>query len=502
MTAHRVIGASAIWLLLFVCGSVWADGAASSRAMSPDAMLGSASSNDFGPDPSYDPTGYEVDKQLQIYGGKFRVRNPRPLLELGRPIYQGGAFSPPGTILGSENPSDPSFSLYGDVRFGIARIDNGSSLVSVLATRANIEADLKITGTERLHAFFRPFERNGQIAQCRSGVGTTNATCSSTLSVKAAALFFEGDVGAMANGWSGHSLGFDLPFAVGKMRLQLQNGLWLDDALTGVAFTVPSRHSTAFDISNMDITVFAGVNDVTTPAIPDAAGNPSSSNRLLGLAMFADANEGYWEFGMARISPRGDARALAYNNFGASFTRRYGGWLSNSIRLIHNAGQGHSDVANRRRANGTLLVLENSLVTRLPYTLVPYLNIFVTNDSPQSVARDADGGGILKNTGINFETDGLTGFPRLDDSGRNSFGGAVGVQYLFDFRRQVIVELASLRPRGDPAGGGGIGPQSAFGLRYQMALDQAWIFRSDLMVAHRSTQSGLKGVRFELRRKF
>ena len=75
----------------------------------------------------------------------------------------------------------------------------------------------------------------------------------------------------------------------------------------------------------------------------------------------------------------------------AGFTRRYGGWLSNSVRVIHNFGQ-DPDPGQPQTADGTLLLLENSLITRLPLTLVPYLNLFVGLDRPQSVARDAGAG--------------------------------------------------------------------------------------------------------------
>ena len=502
MTEYRVTLVCALLSCLAASALVIANTAiAEPRDMSHLVTQGSFSPDDFKPDPAYDPAGYDAEQQLVIYGGKFRVHNPRPIVEMGRPIYQGGIYEPPSAAFGQGNPTDHSLSLYGDIRTGLARNDNGGGAVSILAARANIDADLKLTGTERIHAFFRPFERNGQIAQCRSATIGFPSTCSSTISLKAAALFFEGDFGAISNGWSGSSSSFDLPFAVGKMRLQMQNGVWLDDALTGIAFTIPSRHSTALDVSNFDITVFAGLNDVTTPAIPDAAGAASSNNRVFGFATFAEASQGYWEFGIARVAPRGDTRSLAYNNLTGSFTRRYGGWLSNSVRIVHNAGQRSTGGANFPRANGTMLLIENSLVTRSQYTLVPYLNFFISHDSPQSVAKDADGGGILKNTGINFETDGLTGSPRLDDSGRNSYGGAAGIQYLFDLKRQLVVELASIRPQGGNAGNG-TPAQVALGIRYQMALDQAWIFRSDLMVAHRQSQSDLKGIRFELRRKF
>ena len=60
------------------------------------------------------------------------------------------------------------------------------------------------------------------------------------------------------------------------------------------------------------------------------------------------------------------------------------------------------------------------------------LNAWVGIDRPQSLARAAGAGDILKNTGINFETDGLTGFPKLDDTGRDTFGAVLGIEYLSD----------------------------------------------------------------------
>ena len=89
-----------------------------------------------------------------------------------------------------------------------------------------------------------------------------------------------------------------------------------------------------------------------------------------------------------------------------------------------------------------MLIAENSLITSLPSTLVPYFNVWLGIDKPQPLADDS---GILKNTGILFETDGLTGFPKLDDTGHDSFGGAIGVSYLFNLDRQIVVELARVQ---------------------------------------------------------
>lgn len=471
------------------------------REMSPEAKPAPHAAEVFGPDPSYEAKPYSVDDQLKIYGGKFQVQNPRPLLELGRPIYQGGPLQPSGTGLGRKNPTDQAFSVYGDWRTAFARNSDGARAFNVLATRLNLDVDWKLTATERVHAFFRPLDHKGDFTRCQSRGAAGGSRCELNLDVKADALFFEGDLGALMSGWTDRYQSLDLPFAVGKMPLLFQNGVWLEDAISGFAFTLPGRHSKALDIANVDVTFFAGLDNVNTPGIVDAAGNATASNRVLGATAFIEANEGYWEVGLARVEPKGANLGRAYNNFAVAFTRRYGGWLSNSIRVIHNSGQ-NPPAGARRTADGTLLLVENSLVTRKPLTLVPYLNLFYGKDRPQSVARAADAGGILKNTGVNFETDGLTGFPRLDDTANNTYGGALGLEYLFDLKRQLVVEFATVRPHGDAANRAVPGAQTGLGVRYQQALDQAWIFRADLILASRDNLKDIGGIRFEIRRKF
>ncbi len=468
--------------------------------MSPEATPSKHSNDAFGPDPSYEDKPYSVDDQLKIYGGKSKVHNPRPMLELGRPIYEGGPLQPSGTGLGRKNPTDHAFAIYGDWRTAFARNSDGTRSFNVLATRLNLDVDWKLTGTERIHAFFRPLDRKGEFTRCESRSAGRKG-CDVNIDLKADALFFEGDLGAMMSGWTDRYQSFDLPFAAGKMPLLFQNGVWLEDAISGFAFTLPGKNSKLLDISNVDVTFFAGLDNVNTPGIVDGAGNATASNRVFGVTAFIEANQGYWEIGAARVEPKGTNLGQAYRNFSVAFTRRYGGWLSNSVRVIHNTGQ--DPVAGQRRtANGTLLLIENSLVTRQPLTLVPYMNLFYGNDRPQSVARAADAGGILKNTGINFETDGLTGFPRLNDTANNTYGGALGIQYLFDLSRQLVVELGTVRPHGDVNNRAITGAQTALGIRYQHSLDRAWIFRADLVLADRANLKDVGGVRFEIRRKF
>ena len=67
----------------------------------------------------------------------------------------------------------------------------------------------------------------------------------------------------------------------------------------------------------------------------------------------------------------------------------------------------------------------------------------------QQRIRDGGAGGILKNTGILFDTDALTGFPSLDATGIDTMGGALGVEYLFDLDKQIVLEIAGLQVQGD-----------------------------------------------------
>lgn len=456
----------------------------------------------FAGDPVYEDKPYSGEAQLKIYGGKFVVPTPRPLLELGRAIYKAGPLQRSGTALGLKNPVDQSFSVYGDMRVGTARNINGAARNNIAAARLNLDVDYRFTGTERVHAFFRPLDNGTEFTRCEFN-GSTN--CTGVFDITPDALFFEGDFAAISSGLTNKEQGFDMAFAVGKMPLLFQNGLWFEDVITGVAATLPAKNSAALGISNMDITFFAGANNTSgavraDPTKPLLNVQKKQAN-IYGMTTFIEANEGYWELGYAYTDTTGSTNATdrSYHNLGLAFTRRYGGWLSNSIRVINNFGQ-NPDGGAAKTADGTLFVLENSFVTSSPSTLVPYLNMFYGKGKPQSASRAADAGGILKNVGINFETDGLTGFPKLTDAVDDMWGGAFGVEYLFGLNRQLVIEAATTQRARNTSTL--VGREVALGMRYQFPLDQAWIFRTDAIVADRENTRNLAGLRFELRRKF
>ncbi len=161
-----------------------------------------------------------------------------------------------------------------------------------------------------------------------------------------------------------------------------------------------------------------------------------------------------------------------------------------------------------KTADGVLLLVESSLVPRRhfgfdvsafnPLNFVPYLNLFAGFKNPQSLARGGDSGGVLRNTGITFESDGLTGYPTLDVSARDSYGGAAGVEYLFKLDRQLVFEAATVQRRGNNT----LGAEHSIGARYQHPFTKVWILRLDAMKGWRQGRNDIFGARVELRRKF
>lgn len=469
--------------------------------MSPEAkILGDPDHPDpppegsFAPDPSYEDHVYDAEGQLAIYGGKHLNPTAQPI-QLGRRLYDRGEYNARPSWLGEKNPLASRFMAFGDLRTAAVYTDDGAAAAngethqSTVAARLNLDLDVGITATERIHAFIRPFDRGGSTLRYEID-GKIEDELVEELDVNVESLFFEGDLGALATGWSEEPKRFDLPFALGLVPMITQNGVWIEDAFTGLAFSLAAKSSPSVDISNYDLTFFAGFDKVTTGAVTD-----DHDAKLYGLAGFMDVRRGYLEFGYGYVDA--EAGGLGYHNATVAFTRRYGHRLSNSVRLIGNFGQ-DPDPGLAKTADGWLVLLETSLITSKPSTLVPYLNLFAGFDTPQSLARAAGSGGVLRNTGINFESDGMTGFPTLDASGHESYGGAVGVEYLFNLDRQLVVEAAVVERLSDSA----LGSEHGLGIRFQQPLSNAWILRVDAMRGWREGREDILGARLEIRRKF
>jgi hypothetical protein len=449
---------------------------------------------DFSPTPlPAESMFHDEAREAWAYDNKWNVPTQHPWVEWGR-VFYGDGITPRGrNWFGETNLVRPQFYLYGDFRSGIAAGRNAFGRTDSWANRLNLDADLKVTDTERFHMFVGPLDNGNEFSrweliddriQFRNEIDFTPATG-----------FFEGDLGAILGGVQGRSSPREMPFTIGLVPLLFQNGIWMEDAVTGAAFTLPARHSRLLNWSNYDATFFAIVDQINSPAF----GTDNHAAQALGTAWFIEAYGGYIETGYAYVHDR-KQQTRSYHNMTASFTRRYFDRISNSVRVIVNAGQDLDPVD--RTADGALLLIENSWITRWPLTVVPYANFFVGWDRPQSVARAGVSGGILRNTGINFDTDGLNGFATLDPTANDTAGGSLGVDLIGDkLDRQLLLEIAYLTPHGNsnpavPA------DQFATGARYQFPISHRTLLRFDVMYGWRRGLDDVYGTRMEYRWKF
>jgi hypothetical protein len=443
----------------------------------------------FLPGPQYDKN-YDAQGNVDIYGAKSVVDPPRPLLELGRQQYTSGIYDQSSTLFGQLNPLLPGLAIYGDWRTAVAYNSNGGKDIAQIATRLNIDVDFKITGTERVHAFFTPLQKNNKFTRYEFGGGDGDNRFSGEFDLNPQTLFFEGDFGSIYSGFFGTESRFDLPFTVGLFPLFLQNGTWANDAILGGAVTLPARNSRKLGLPNYDITFFAAFDNVDNAGILGV--DRKHDANIYGVTTFVDAFSGYVEAGYGLLQGRDELNGLQTHFLTAAYSRRYYNTLSNSTRLFANFGNGVND-------DGFVIISENSLVTSLPSTLIPYANFFAGFGNPQPLV-DGFNAGILKNVGINFETDALTGYPKLNDTGSDTWGGAIGLTYLFgqDLGQQLIFEAAMVQPFSESV----IPAQYGFGVRYQIALTRAWLLRADATFQLIEDGEDNFGVRMELRRKF
>ncbi|MEM6798783.1 MAG: hypothetical protein AAF589_04645 [Planctomycetota bacterium] len=463
------------------------------QAIGPCQSLVPCDDRDFTPNQRFEFAPYGACEEQGIYGDKQLVPTQRPLVEWGLPFYGNGPTPKSETWCGPTNLVQQKFYVYGDYRMGFAQNKNLGDEATILAHRLNLELDYWITSTERLHAFMGPFQDGGNFMRIEEGDYIEELEL---FSDNTDTLFFEGDFGQMLGGWEHTLAPFDLPFTAGLIPLLFQNGVWMQDTAWGVAATLPAKNSPLLDWSNFDVTFFAALDQVSTDAFDQAP----HSGQLYGATTFIESRGGYLELGYAFVDDRHGV-GRSYHNLAASYTRRYLNRVSNSVRVIVNTGQ--NGPTDQRTADGVLLLVENSLLTRNPYNFVPYVNLFACIGTPQPAARAAAFGGVLFNTGILFQVDALTGFPTLDATANNTYGAAVGVDMLAkNFDQQLILEAAVLQAFDDDATRNAPGDQYGLGVRWQLPLSTAHRLRADVMHAFTDHARDLSGARIEFRWKF
>lgn len=465
-------------------------------------------SNYFRPDPVYEQEAYSFQQQLDIYGGKYTNRVPFHLTILGRPMYQSGPWEEKAkTWFGELNPIHPRLSVFGDLRMAYAHNDdgnkdaNGDRITSQdLNTRLNLDVDFAITSTERIHAFFRPFDDGTNFTGRTFQDGAAQSEIKrEQFDMIADTLFFEGDMGPIISGITGEYNHIDFPFAFGLIPMLFHNGIWVNDAFVGAGFTFPAMNSKDLDISNMDLTFFYGYDKINSAVIQ--GDNNDDDAKIIGFNWFADMLSGHFEIGYGYTEDESE-REQSYHSAMVSFTHRWHDIANISYRVLHNFGADEiPGTVDTKLADGTLVLLEMGWQTSLPYTLVPYTNFFLGHKNPQPFASLNT---LLINTGIVFEGDAITDFQTVENSANDTYGAAMGIQYLFSLDKQLVFELATVQVLGgeQELDRNQFSPEYAGGMRFQLPLSNELILRTDGIYSIKEDQDNIFSARVELRLKF
>lgn len=446
----------------------------------------------FGPTPAGEGIAYDPRLELSVYGGKYQYPQPSPWPDEVRGLYR------PESLWMMREPGQVPTSLAdrwlisGDYRLASAYNEQLGSDALVFANRLNLDVDFQLTPASRVHGFWGPLNQNEDYT--RVEYEHNDWQFYNGLSADPYNLYYAGDLGSMLGSVTSRGASYEMPIALGRIPLLFQNGVWMQDAVTGAATTLHSRTPNGAGIGNYDLTLFVGLDDLNTAALTD-----DDAGNVYGLHAYFDVWGGHLETGYGYVDDT-TSSALSYHNIGLAYTRQSSYQYANTLRYIGNVGQS-PDVT--QTADGHLVALETAFRRPGAQSMIPYLNLFAGFDRPQSLGRAPGSGGILRNTGINFESDFLTAYPTLDATAQNTMGGALGLNMLgpvYDY--QLVMELAWLQPFNQQSGSSVPGDQYGLGLRYQLPLSDAIILRMDAMHGFMQDLPDVTGARTELRFRF
>jgi hypothetical protein len=383
----------------------------------------------------------------------------------------GDGFWEPGTL--QNGRITPTLIVYGDLRSAYSYIekpDAGSDTdVATARSRLTLEADLKLTATERFHARFVPISHGDQDTRVdfRPEFQETFEH-----SLKPQTLFFEGELDSIISDFGGSAQhdGTDLNYAIaaGKFPLELNNGYLVSDIFTGVGVT--KNNISVPWASDLGVGVIYAFHDVDANA---GTGKPAAGDAfsLLGLHGFADAADLRIETSLLMLDVQNADEVV-----GGRDRRQYYGavsfaWLRGPVgQGLHLLGKmGDPDVTG----NGALVVYESNVRLTPVYVdggAYAMLNAFFGSPHWNSIS------GNLNQVGTTFQTDNLTGFPNQRGDGRDEAGVALAVQ-IKTLRRRLhfIPEVSYVDDRSDANN-----DTTALGMRINYGFGDRYVLRMDL----------------------
>ncbi len=412
---------------------------------------------------------------------------PRGLLEIGDTLLGNNAPSA-GFILPTGAVWQPFLYVYGSYRTALQTYEKNQVTNSEWANRLDLFAELRLTGTERLHIGFRPFDKEGKFAGYNFE-DKDNHWREEGLNMDVQTLFFEGDFGEIFPGLDPNDNGYtDIGFSVGRQPINIQDGFMINDVFDSVGFSF-----NGFQFPQAGYWKMTALYGWAELHRGNNKKDPSSN--LIGF---------FNEIEFLKTTVNFDAVYVVSDNnddglyFGLSAVQRFGMFNTTFRANTSIAVQQESD----QMKDGTLLFAELSFTPRSTQDLA-YANVFWGIDEYTSAGRGPANGGPLGRAGILFAAVGLGGYkPALSNSGANSFGGSIGYQMLFNGgHQQIIVEFGG---RKDTNGNSGqVNTGIALGASYKQRLGNHTILRFDTFGSQYEGDANLGyGARTELQFKF
>ncbi len=387
-----------------------------------------------------------------------QVERPKPLIEWGGDFLGTGEL-PALWLLPTGAVWSPQFVLFGTVRTSWSAFSLGEDEVQEGNIRLDLNANLQLSGTERLVVGFRHFDQDGRFSRyvVEDPAGETGGRSEFNTDIRS--LFFEGDLGEIFPALNNNDQkAWDLGFAVGRLPLQFQDGMLLDDTVDAIGLTRNTLLPRG--TSNLRMTAIWAWDGVTRNAALEDDGG------MFGIFSAVDLRRTTLELDLAYVddeNEKGFASALS--------AKQRQGYLNTTYRLML--------TSNDQSEDGLLVFTGFSWAPKGTHDHM-YVNGFGAFGQVASASRSGDTGGVLTPVGVSFSGTGLGRYPAvISASGNDTAGGAIGYQrFMTAGRQQLLFELAG-RFATDHKLRNEAREQWAMTARYQSALASRYVVRVD-----------------------
>lgn len=366
--------------------------------------------------------------------------------------------------------------------FFLQRVGRGS--IAQVGHSLVLDANLQLTGTEKVQARFRPFDNNKLRPSIYRFRNTTNLDDDTLhLDANPDLLWFQGDLGEMFDFLDPESrYPLDFNVAGGIIPIYVQDTYLLSDEMVGLAIAKNNIYFPA--VSNWNVMVFAGFDGIDARFNQPEVFSSDNQARLYGVSSYLDWRRAYIETTLAYLHARKDDSASEYF-LGVSATKALGLWGVTG-RMLFNTGSATDNGV------GQMYVLETNRPLTRQHTF--YGNFFSGTSGWHAISTRNP----MQRIGLGFFQNKFGMPPVLKRNGTDSAGAALGVKFRFK-NNEVYVnpELALLKDRSDIGN-----DQMALSLEVGAKLTSRLFLRAELRAIFNSEFGNEYGVAFPLVMKF